>query len=138
MSEEQITMNKPEKTPARIAAGKRLSEYNKTMRDRQQSGKTPNVKDTEPIHGENNSEDVNNNGGMNLTRIIIFAGLSCLAYYMYTSTNVTIGMKKLRKMTLNNKNSLMHQVIIMLISYAVLTTKIHYIIKREVWLIKKM
>lgn len=85
MSEEQITMNKPEKTPARIAAGKRLSEYNKTMRDRQQSGKTPNVKDTEPIHGENNSEDVNNNGGMNLTRIIIFAGLSCLAYYMHTS-----------------------------------------------------
>ena len=41
-------MNKPEKNPARVPAGKKLSEYNKATRNKQQSSKTPNVE--EPIH----------------------------------------------------------------------------------------
>ena len=38
MSEEQITMNKPEKIAKRVEAGKKLAEYNKAMRKKKGIG----------------------------------------------------------------------------------------------------
>ena len=76
----QITVDKPEKDPRRIEAGKKLAAFNKMVRKRKGSGDGP----TEPEHHENNS------GGemSNTTKILLLAGAAAgLGYYIYTTTN---------------------------------------------------
>ena len=82
-SEHRITVDKPEKDPRKVEAGKKLAAFNKMVRKRKESPKGPE-------HRENNSE-----GGpehreeemSGTTKILLLAGVAGLGYYIYTTTN---------------------------------------------------
>lgn len=82
MSEKQIAIGRPEddsrKSKARVASGKRLGEYNRAMRKREELG------DLEE-RPEGSCESNNNDSEDNSTRVMILAGLAGLAYYLYTT-----------------------------------------------------
>ena len=80
-SEDRITVDKPEKDPKRIEAGKRLAAFNKMVRKRKESEDVPK----EPEHHEESTCE-NNNGEMsNTTKILLLAGAAGLGYYIYTT-----------------------------------------------------
>ena len=78
-SEDRITVDKPEKDPRRIEAGKRLAAFNKMVRKR----KEPVDEPKEPEHRENNNSE---EGMSNTTKILLLAGVAGLGYYIYTAT----------------------------------------------------
>ena len=78
-SEHQITVDKPEKDPRRIKAGKKLAAFNKMVRKRKESG--DELK--EPEHHEDREN--NSEGEMsNTTKILLLTGVAGLGYYLYT------------------------------------------------------
>ena len=74
----QITVDKPEKDPRRIEAGKKLAAFNKMVRKRKESPK-------ELEHRDNNNNSEEEMG--NTTKILLLAGAAGLGYYIYTTNN---------------------------------------------------
>ena len=79
MSEEhQITIDKPEKDPRKVEAGKKLAEFNKMARKGKEAPK-------EPEHHEESTCDKEWVG--NTTKALLLAGAAAgLGYYIYTTT----------------------------------------------------
>ena len=71
MSEEQITMNKPEKNARRVEAGKKLAEYNNAMRKKKVSGEPSNFEESLESNRENVVEE-----GISSTGIMVIVGLA--------------------------------------------------------------
>ena len=92
--EQRITIDKPEKDPRRVAAGKRLREYNKMAGKKKESGETPSPK--EPSHSESNFE--NDDEGMSgTTKTLLLLGVAGLGYYLYTTTTTNNGKEENKK-----------------------------------------
>ena len=91
-SEQQITIEKPEKDPRRVEAGRKLAAFNKMARKRKESGGEP--KEPELHHTEEST--CNNEGMSNEMKILLLAGAAGLGYYLYTTTN-------------NSKKEVVHQ-----------------------------
>ena len=83
--EQQITMNKPEKNPKRVAAGKNLANYNKTAKKMKELGEM-SEEPTRPKRSESNCE--NDDDEMDgTTKVLVLAGLAGLAYHLYTTSD---------------------------------------------------
>ena len=83
MSEERITIEKPEKNPKRIEAGKKLAAFNKMAKKKKESGNELN----EPEHYEESTCENDKEEMGNITKILLLAGAAGLGYYIYTTTN---------------------------------------------------
>ena len=82
-SEHRITVDKPEKDPRKVGAGKKLAAFNKMVRKRKESPKGPE-------HRENNSEEGPEHRDEEMsdtTKILLLAGAAGLGYYIYTTAN---------------------------------------------------
>ena len=82
-SEQRITIDKPEKDPKKVAAGKNLAEYNKARKRKKESGETTNSK--EPLHSEGNCEN-DDEKMSDTTKTLLILGAAGLGYYLYTTT----------------------------------------------------
>ena len=78
----EITSNKPDKNPARVAAGKKLEDYNKALKSNPPPPPPP------PDNGGNEGE------GNYYTTIIVLAGLVGLGYYMLSNSEEKGAVKK--------------------------------------------
>ena len=76
--EQRITMDKPEKDPKRVAAGKRIREYNKMAGKKKESG--------EPTHHEESNCENNNEKMSGTTKALLLLGAAGLGYYLYMTT----------------------------------------------------
>lgn len=82
--EQQITMNKPEKNPRRVAAGKNLANYNKAARKIKELGEM-SEESARPESNCKNDDDDEEMGST--TKVLMLAGVAGLAYYLYTTTS---------------------------------------------------
>ena len=73
---QQVTIDKPEKDPRRIEAGKRLVAFNKMARKKKESGEVTEPK--EPSHSED--RESNNEEMSGTTKILLLAGAAGLGY----------------------------------------------------------
>ena len=80
-SEQRITIDKPEKDPRKVAAGKYLAEYNKAMKRKKESGETRETEHPEESVRENNNEEMSGT-----TKTVLLLGAAGLGYYLYTTT----------------------------------------------------
>ena len=79
-------MNKPEKNPKRVAAGKNLANSNKAAKKAKEMGEI-SEKPTRIEHPESSCENGNDNDEMDgTTRLIMLLGLAGFGYYLYTTT----------------------------------------------------
>ena len=100
-SEQRITIDRPientGKSKAKVEAGKRLAEYNKTMKRKKELGETGEPARHEESVRENNNDDEEMSG---TTKTLLLLGTVGLGYYLYTNNSK----EEVRKNVQNNND----------------------------------
>ena len=99
-SEQPITIDKPEKNPKRIEAGKRLAAFNKMAKKKKESGEV-----TEPKEPEHHKESTCDEGMSGTTKILLLAGAVGLGYYLYTTTTNNSKKEVVQQPVIQNNNN---------------------------------
>ena len=99
--EQRITIEKPEKDPRRIEAGKKLAAFNKMVRKKKESG--DELKEPEQHHPEESTCD--NEETSNTTKILLLLGAVGFGYYLYTTTTNNGKEEVVQQPTVQNNNN---------------------------------
>ena len=100
-SEHPITIDKPEKDPRRIEAGKRLATLNKMVNKKNESGEVTKPKES-GHHEESNCDEAEMS---DTTKTILLLGAVGLGYYLYTTPTNNSKKEVVQQPVVQNNNN---------------------------------